>query len=131
MSLAAQEPRTRNASGFSAFCGQDCSPLPAAWTIDEANDACFIVRDANGQALGHLISSGRGFPMGLDSSQRCQMRFRVAPRLDELAQIRLTRLECDVGQLASKQLVSQPNAIGVDDVTFTVVGDRGSIGSER
>jgi hypothetical protein len=24
------------------------------WTIDEANDACFIVRDANGQALGYF-----------------------------------------------------------------------------
>jgi hypothetical protein len=51
------------------------------------------------------------------------MRFCVAPRFDELAQIRLTRLECNVGQLASKQLVSQPNAMGVDDITFTVVGD--------
>jgi hypothetical protein len=25
--------------------------FPPPWTIDEANDACFIVRDANGQAL--------------------------------------------------------------------------------
>ncbi len=24
------------------------------WTIDEANDACFIVRDKNGQALGYF-----------------------------------------------------------------------------
>ncbi len=26
--------------------------LPPPWTIDEYNDACFIVRDKNGQALG-------------------------------------------------------------------------------
>ena len=24
------------------------------WTIDDGNDACFIVRDANGQALGYF-----------------------------------------------------------------------------
>ena len=24
------------------------------WTIDEANNACFIVRDANGQALAYV-----------------------------------------------------------------------------
>jgi hypothetical protein len=24
------------------------------WTIDEMNDACFIVRDRNGQALGYF-----------------------------------------------------------------------------
>ncbi|MGB6661038.1 MAG: hypothetical protein WBE48_07380 [Xanthobacteraceae bacterium] len=28
-----------------------CSP---PWTIDEANNACFIVRDRNGQALGYF-----------------------------------------------------------------------------
>jgi hypothetical protein len=28
--------------------------IPPTWTIDEANDACFIVRDANGQALAYV-----------------------------------------------------------------------------
>jgi len=28
--------------------------FPPPWTIDEANAACFIVRDANGQALGYF-----------------------------------------------------------------------------
>jgi hypothetical protein len=28
--------------------------FPPPWTIDEANDACFIVRDANGQALAYV-----------------------------------------------------------------------------
>ncbi len=27
--------------------------FPPPWTLDEANDACFIVRDAAGQALGY------------------------------------------------------------------------------
>ena len=27
---------------------------PPPWTIDEMNDACFIVRDRNGQALGYF-----------------------------------------------------------------------------
>jgi hypothetical protein len=26
--------------------------FPPPWTIEEANDACFIVRDSTGQALG-------------------------------------------------------------------------------
>jgi hypothetical protein len=29
-------------------------PFPPPWTIDEANDACFIVCDKNGQALGYF-----------------------------------------------------------------------------
>lgn len=28
--------------------------FPPLWTIDEAYDACFIVRDANGQALAYV-----------------------------------------------------------------------------
>jgi hypothetical protein len=28
--------------------------FPPPWTIDEANAACFIVRDATGQALGYF-----------------------------------------------------------------------------
>ena len=28
--------------------------FPPPWTLDEQNEACFIVRDANGQALAHV-----------------------------------------------------------------------------
>ncbi len=28
--------------------------FPPAWIIEEHNDACFIVRDATGQALGYF-----------------------------------------------------------------------------
>jgi hypothetical protein len=28
--------------------------FPSPWTLDEDQDACFIVRDANGQALGYF-----------------------------------------------------------------------------
>jgi hypothetical protein len=28
-------------------------PLSPPWTLDEANDACFIVRDHNGDALAY------------------------------------------------------------------------------
>jgi len=34
------------------------APLTAAWPIDEANDACFIVRDNTGQALGYFYFDG-------------------------------------------------------------------------
>ena len=28
--------------------------FPPPWALDETNDACFIVRDKNGQALGYF-----------------------------------------------------------------------------
>jgi hypothetical protein len=28
--------------------------LPPPWTVDEKNDACFIVRDSTGQALAYF-----------------------------------------------------------------------------
>ena len=28
--------------------------FPPPWTVDERNDACFIVKDATGQALGYF-----------------------------------------------------------------------------
>jgi hypothetical protein len=28
--------------------------FPPPWSVDEANDACFIVRDKNGQALAYV-----------------------------------------------------------------------------
>ena len=28
--------------------------FPPPWTVDESNDACFIVRDNTGQALGYF-----------------------------------------------------------------------------
>jgi len=28
--------------------------LPPPWSIDKANDACFIIRDNTGQALGYF-----------------------------------------------------------------------------
>jgi hypothetical protein len=64
-----------------------------------------------------------GFLEGSTSSQRRQMRFCVAPHPDELAQIRLACLERIVGELTPKQLVSQPKPIGVDEISFTIVGD--------
>ena len=36
--------------------------FPSPWTIEEMNDACFIVRDKNGQGLGYFYfeeESGR------------------------------------------------------------------------
>jgi hypothetical protein len=32
--------------------------FPPPWMIEEANDACFIVRDSTGQALGYATISG-------------------------------------------------------------------------
>ena len=39
------------------------------------------------------------------------------------AKLIFARLECLIGQLAPKQLVPEPNAIGIDDITLAVIGD--------
>ena len=36
--------------------------FPPPWTIEEANNACFIVRDSTGQALGLFLFRGRTHP---------------------------------------------------------------------
>jgi len=40
--------------GSVGFCLLTLRRFPPAWSIDEANDACFIVRDNTGQALGYF-----------------------------------------------------------------------------
>ena len=38
--------------------------FPPPWTVEEYNDACFIVRDHNGQALACLLLGQAGPSMG-------------------------------------------------------------------
>jgi len=38
--------------------------FPPPWTIDEMNDACFIVSDKNGHALGYFLFRGGAGPTG-------------------------------------------------------------------
>jgi hypothetical protein len=40
--------------------------FPPPWTIEEANNACFIVRDSTGQALAYFYFEGRN-PVGAAS----------------------------------------------------------------
>ena len=57
-------------------------PLP--WTIDEMNDACFIVRDGNGQALGYFYfekEPGRRPPTNLLTRDEAR---RIAPNIAKL-----------------------------------------------
>ncbi len=54
---------------------------PPPWTIEEHNDACFIVRDATGQALGYFYfedEPGRRFAAKLltrDEARRLAVNF--------------------------------------------------------
>jgi hypothetical protein len=58
---------------------------PPPWTIDDANDACFIVRDANGQALGYFYfenEAGRRTAASLlteDEARRVAANFAKLP----------------------------------------------------
>ena len=61
--------------------------FPPPWTIEEANDACFIVRDATGQALANFYfeeEPGRRSAAKLltrDEARRLAANFAKLPEL--------------------------------------------------
>jgi hypothetical protein len=56
------------------------------------------------------------------SRQIDEVRLRVGAYFDEFKKGCLGCLQFRIGQAPAKQLVPQPNPIGVDDIRFTVVG---------
>ena len=61
--------------------------FPSPWTVDEDHDACFIVRDANGQALGYFYfeeDPGRrsaGKLLTKDEARRIAVNFARLPQV--------------------------------------------------
>jgi hypothetical protein len=61
--------------------------FPPPWTLEENNDACFIVRDKNGQAFGYFYfdeEPGRRSAANLltkDEARRIAINFAKLPSL--------------------------------------------------
>jgi endo-1,4-beta-D-glucanase Y len=61
--------------------------FPAPWTIEEANNACFVVKDANGFAVSYVyfeIEPGRRTAANLmtkDEARRIAANFARLPKL--------------------------------------------------
>ncbi len=61
--------------------------FPSPWTLDEDHDACFIVRDANGQALGYFYFEedprrrSAGKLLTKDEARRISVNFARLPEL--------------------------------------------------
>ena len=79
-----------------------CAPLPAAWSIEE-QEACFTVRDANGQALAYVYfeeEPGRRPAAKLLTRDGAR---RIAANIDKLPELLLLPGRCRIFATVLKQ----------------------------
>jgi len=68
--------------------------FPSPWTLDEANDACFIVRDHNGQALAYVYFEDEPGRRSAAKLLTCDEARRIAANIQASRVAAQTVAEC-------------------------------------
>ena len=91
--------------------------FPPPWSIEEANNACFIVRDNTGQALGYFYfedEPGRRSAAKLltrDEARRMATKFAKLPELSSPVMPQMMQLSSPSNGLSASQLALFGNSL--------------------
>jgi len=91
--------------------------FPPPWTLDEANDACFIVRDHNGQALAYVYFEDE---LGRRAAAKLQGKDEAPSFASQSALLRRHLEHCAVATCAADAGVAIERACHIDQARIGI-----------